>query len=141
MDHCTICSKGSFNYNHTYEDGDTIICEWGQAKYCPECGRPLSKILKNQKKSPREIPSGRIDEDVPMVYEFDVVNRPSHYCEGRKYEPIDVIDDWKLGFSLGNALKYISRAGRKDDIIQDLNKAKFYLEHEIKTLEDKRNAR
>lgn len=45
------------------------------------------------------------------------VNHPSHYAEGRKYEPIDVIEDWELGFNLGNTVKYISRAGRKDDII------------------------
>lgn len=45
------------------------------------------------------------------------VNHPSHYAEGREYEPIDVILDWDLGFNLGNTVKYISRAGRKDDII------------------------
>ena len=45
------------------------------------------------------------------------VNHPSHYAEGRKYEPIDVIEDWELGFNLGNTVKYISRAGRKDDIV------------------------
>lgn len=47
----------------------------------------------------------------------DAVNHPSHYAEGREYEPIDVILDWGLGFNLGNTVKYISRAGRKDDII------------------------
>ena len=68
---------------------------------------------------------------------FDVVNRPSHYCEDRTYEPIAVIKDWKLNFNLGNVVKYISRAGRKDDILQDLKKAKFYLDWEIKYLENK----
>jgi hypothetical protein len=42
------------------------------------------------------------------------VNHPSHYAEGRKYEPIDVIQDWKLDFCLGNTVKYISRCGRKN---------------------------
>lgn len=69
--------------------------------------------------------------------EFDVVNRPSHYCAGRKYEPIEVIKDWELDFDLGNCVKYISRAGRKDSKLQDLRKAQFYLEHEIKCLEAK----
>lgn len=68
---------------------------------------------------------------------FDIVNRPSHYCEGRKYEPIAVIKDWNLNFNLGNTVKYISRAGRKDNILQDLKKAKFYLDWEIKYLENK----
>ncbi len=68
----------------------------------------------------------------------DVVNHPSHYNQG-KFEVIDVIEDWNLGFNLGNCIKYIGRAGHKDDIIQDLNKAKWYLEREIKRLSDKRN--
>lgn len=71
--------------------------------------------------------------------EKDNVNHPSHYAEGRKYEPIDVILDWGLGFNLGNTVKYISRAGRKDDIIQDLEKAAWYLNKEIEVLKDKRS--
>lgn len=62
------------------------------------------------------------------------VDHPSHYCEGRKYEPIDVISDWELDFDLGNVVKYISRAGRKGDKIEDLDKARFYLNHEINKL-------
>lgn len=61
----------------------------------------------------------------------DVINRPSHYTEGRDIEPIDVIDDWNLGFYEGQVLKYVSRAGRKDDRLQDLRKAKFYLDRLI----------
>lgn len=66
---------------------------------------------------------------------YDSVNRPSHYTEGRKYEPIDVIEDWELDFCLGNALKYISRAGRKEDEIEDLKKAQWYIKRKIKQLE------
>ena len=68
--------------------------------------------------------------------EFDPVARPSHYAEGRQYEPIDVIEDWALGFHEANALKYISRSGRKDNQIQDLEKAVWYLERRISQLED-----
>ena len=50
------------------------------------------------------------------------------------FEPIDVIEDWNLGFNLGNAVKYISRAGRKDDVITDLEKARWYLDREITKL-------
>ena len=69
---------------------------------------------------------------------FDAVKRPSHYAEGRKYEPKDVIRDWGLNFNLGSAVKYISRAGRKDDILQDLNKAKQFLEFEIEAIKEER---
>jgi hypothetical protein len=63
----------------------------------------------------------------------DFINNPSYYTKGRKYEPIDVIEDWKLSYCLGNALKYISRAGRKDKstYCQDLKKAVWYLERAI----------
>lgn len=70
----------------------------------------------------------------------DNVNHPSHYAEGRKYEPIDVIRDWNLNFALGNTVKYISRAGRKyeslEKTIEDLEKALFYLKYEINVLKD-----
>ena len=68
------------------------------------------------------------------------VNHPDHYGgKNSVYEAIKVIDAWELGFSLGNTVKYISRAGKKDTDkeIEDLKKALFYLEHHIKTLEKK----
>lgn len=61
----------------------------------------------------------------------DTVKKPSHYVEGRKFEPKDVIRDWGLNFNLGNAVKYLARAGRKDDIVQDLKKAQEYIQFEI----------
>ena len=66
---------------------------------------------------------------------FDPVNKPSHYAEGRKYETIDVIEDWELSYRLGNAVKYISRAGRKNDAVEDLKKAEWYLQREIASLQ------
>jgi hypothetical protein len=58
------------------------------------------------------------------------VNHPKHY-QGGKFEVIDIIEDFKLGFNLGNVLKYILRADKKGNCIQDLKKAKWYLEREI----------
>lgn len=49
----------------------------------------------------------------------DMVKNPDHYCFS-KYEPKDVIREWGLNFNLGSAVKYIARAGRKDDIVQDI---------------------
>jgi len=64
------------------------------------------------------------------------VNHPTHYADG-KIEVIDYIDDKGLGFCLGNAVKYISRAGKKDPnkIIEDLRKAIWYINHEIERME------
>ena len=66
----------------------------------------------------------------------EMVDHPKHYNMG-KYEAIDVIEDWNLGFNLGNTIKYISRAGHKDNILQDLKKALWYLDREIKRIEKK----
>lgn len=64
----------------------------------------------------------------------DLVKHPAHYCYS-KYEPKDVIRAWGLNFNLGSAVKYIARAGRKDDILQDLNKAKQFIKFEIEAIE------
>ena len=69
----------------------------------------------------------------------DVIRHPNHYCYS-KYEPKDVIRDWGLNFNLGSTVKYIARAGRKDDIIQDLKKAKQFLEFEIEALYEERKS-
>lgn len=71
----------------------------------------------------------------------DPIN-PSHYSfAGEAYTPIKVIRAWGLSFSLGNTVKYISRAGRKDPakIIEDLKKARWYLDEEISNLEAQAN--
>ncbi len=66
----------------------------------------------------------------------DNVNHPSHYTGG-KIEVIDFIEDKELGFHLGNAVKYISRAGRKDadKTVEDLRKAVWYINRQIQRLE------
>lgn len=66
----------------------------------------------------------------------DIINHPSHYTDG-KIEVIDFIEDKKLGFHLGNSIKYIARSGKKDPnkTIEDLKKAQWYLSRYIKKLE------
>ena len=66
----------------------------------------------------------------------DNVNHPSHYNDG-KIEVIDYIEDKNLGFHLGNVVKYVSRAGKKDKTkaVEDLKKARWYLEREITRME------
>lgn len=66
--------------------------------------------------------------------ETENVKHPQHYGgKNNPFETIKVIDAWGLNFSLGNAVKYISRAGKKDPekYVEDLKKARFYIEHEI----------
>ena len=57
------------------------------------------------------------------------VNHPSHYNKG--IETIDYIESWNMDFSIGNVIKYVTRAGHKDNKLEDLEKAKWYLEREI----------
>jgi hypothetical protein len=62
----------------------------------------------------------------------EAVNHPAHYGGAdNPYEAIKVIEAWGLGFNLGNAVKYISRAGRKGSRAEDLRKARWYLDREI----------
>jgi hypothetical protein len=68
---------------------------------------------------------------IPVVNAEDsAVHHPSHYNVG-KIEVIDAIEDWGLNFSLGNAVKYIARADHKGKPIEDLEKARWYIEREI----------
>jgi hypothetical protein len=63
------------------------------------------------------------------------VDHPEHYLPGT-YEAIAVIEAWGLGFCLGNVVKYVCRAGRKQggDTLTDLRKAAWYLNREIERL-------
>lgn len=64
----------------------------------------------------------------------DMVNSPPHYKSGG-LESIDVIEAFGLGFSLGNAVKYILRHDKKGKPLEDLKKARWYIERAIKNLE------
>ena len=67
----------------------------------------------------------------------DVVDHPSYYGGAESpYEAIKVIEAWGLDFCLGNAVKYISRAGKKDPQkeVEDLSKAVWYINHRIEQL-------
>lgn len=70
-----------------------------------------------------------------LINKDDLVNHLSHYIDG-KIEAIDFIEDKKLDFHLGNAVKYIARAGKKNptEYKQDLEKARWYLDRKISQL-------
>ena len=62
----------------------------------------------------------------------EMVNHPSHYNVG--IETIDYIESWEMNFNIGNVIKYTTRAGFKENELEDLEKAKWYLEREIQRL-------
>ena len=68
--------------------------------------------------------------------EKENVDHPDHYLKSSGHEVIDVIEAWDLDFNLGNAIKYIARAGKKDPnkIKEDLTKAVWYINHKISSL-------
>ena len=117
-----------------------INCKYYKNNY--RCER-LSITNIEQLYEPCQYWEGRID-NVRGIFNLkekttkdDQVNHPKHYTDGR-IEVIEYIEDKNLGFCLGNAIKYISRAGKKekDKEIQDLRKAMWYIERRIYELEN-----
>lgn len=83
--------------------------------YIRDASQPLSEAIK---------------EWVDCKEEEDVVNNPPHYTEHPSgIECIQVTEH--MGFNLGNAIKYIWRCDLKKDAIEDLKKAKWYIDREI----------
>lgn len=68
----------------------------------------------------------------------DLINHPPHYTFGT-IEVIDVLEDWKLNYHLGNVVKYVARAEHKGNTLDDLMKARWYLDRYIRKLQDKAN--
>ncbi|ADO83832.1 DUF3310 domain-containing protein [Ilyobacter polytropus] len=68
----------------------------------------------------------------------DNINHPKHYTFG-EIEVIDAIEDWRLPYHLGNVVKYVARAEHKENKIQDLKKARWYLDRYIAKIETEAN--
>lgn len=106
-------------------------------KYCPECLPKYSKVPKKKEETVQAITEKivkAIEEPEVKVVELpkkeDVINHPSHYIRD-KIEVIDFIEDQQLPYHLGNVIKYIARAGYKGDKLEDLKKARWYLDRYI----------
>ena len=112
--------------------GTLLIC--GSCSL-PDCSTHNCRLLKCQCSCVPCVQSRlRIAEKV-----HDPVNNPLHYTDG-KIEVIDFIEDKKLGYHLGNTIKYVCRAekkGGKDKEIEDLKKAQWYLNRRIQNLKKK----
>jgi len=106
-------------------------------------GRVVSVLTPNARMSKALFsdPPQRGDLDRPRLriagmnpWERDNVNSPSHYKVGG-VETIDFIEAKKLGYNLGNVVKYVSRADYKGRLLEDLKKAQWYLNREIQAME------
>ena len=100
-------------------------------KYCPECLPKYSKVPKKKDEAAAvEIVQEPEVKPVEIPTKEDVINHPSHYTRGN-IEVIDFIEDQQLPYHLGNVIKYIARAGHKGDKLEDLKKARWYLDRYI----------
>ncbi len=88
------------------------------------------ELLLTQTSSQSIRPKIRLQGTVDRSPEVDMVNSPPHYTAGG-VETIDFIEAKNLNYNLGNAVKYITRAGLKGNRVEDLKKAKWYIEREI----------
>jgi len=68
----------------------------------------------------------------------DIGSTPTHY-KTQTYDVIDICKWYSLNFNKGNVIKYVCRSGKKDNEVQDLEKAIDYIKREIKFLKDKKN--
>lgn len=99
-------------------------------KYCPECLPKYSKVPKKMEVTVEPVVESEV-KTIKLPKQEDVINHPSHYTRG-KIEVIDFIEDQQLPYHLGNVIKYIARAGYKGDKLEDLKKARWYLDRYIK---------
>lgn len=124
---------------------------------CPTCRAELSKP--KQKALPNDNQSKKVNESTPVISKMEttmkeiiikkddikdtgviaakkhnpisnVIDHPAHYNKG-KIEVIDFIEDQQLPYHLGNVVKYVARAGYKGDKLEDLKKARWYLDRYI----------
>lgn len=122
-----------------------VVVHWysGFVDYCAVefCGRPWIAVP-NKKLTEVAAEAGQIREGMTMksacdaLHAHDPVNHPKHYTgHPSGIECIQITEH--MGFCLGNAVKYIWRADLKNDAIEDLKKAAWYLDREIKRREKK----
>jgi transcriptional regulator with XRE-family HTH domain len=91
--------------------------------------KPKTRMLSAVEETNKEV--GKLFSEAYEKYQSDAVNHPLHYRAGG-VETIDFIEAKDLNYRLGNVVKYVSRAGKKEsDPLEDLKKARWYLEREI----------
>lgn len=123
-----VLNNESHNWNFQYASGHCLNIWHADEEDLDKA----IKLIEESKELDKAHDTNKLKESLS-----DSVNSPSHYTDG-KIEVIDYIEDKKLGFCLGNAIKYISRAGKKDKDkeAEDCKKAIWYLKRHIKNLEE-----
>lgn len=116
------------------KDSWCVCASLRPGEYCPIHTR-YDASFAEPPKSPPKPPENWQVERRNIEHPNDPVHRPAHYTQG-KIEVIDFIEDQKLEYHLGNVVKYICRAGKKDPskVVEDLEKARWYLDRKIKVL-------
>ena len=109
-------------------NASSIDCSWISCEECPfnNTNSTCKALTPTQNIEIAKAYLNKINETSPT----DNVNNPSHYNVGT-IEVIEVIEDWKLNFNLGNAIKYIGRCEHKNNKEEDIKKAIWYLEREL----------
>jgi hypothetical protein len=122
------------------------MCSFQEIRQAFKLKAPLKEVTESEmaivKKQIKEDIKNLIESDSKAKHAIkktleldDPINRPSHYNQSR-FQPADVIDAWELSYSLGNVVKYICRHRHKNQPLEDLKKARWYLDREIKKLEE-----
>lgn len=120
----TVSDYNSYGFNYVYD----VVDNKGQHYKIRE--GDIFAILKPQTDENEEI-----NDNVNQATK-EMVNHPEHYGGDNPLEVIKIIDHYKLGFALGNCIKYTIRADKKANKLEDLKKAAWYLQHEINKLEN-----
>lgn len=107
-----IAKKLKLNTNYVYQ------VKWHWAKTPKGAEKPKNKITTFKELSEK------------VVEDYRMVNHPPHYTAGG-IETIDFIEAKELDYHLANVVKYVSRAGRKGELLEDLQKAQWYLNRRI----------
>ena len=77
----------------------------------------------------------KVKEGLEGIARREAVNHPTHYNHGT-IEVIDAIEDWGLDFNAGNVIKYVARHQHKAKAVEDLKKARWYLDRIIEGYEN-----
>ena len=126
---CAECAHGQKDHRQTDDPASPYVC----LKIGCDCKGFKRTPLTGVDRADEKTHAQRVAESA--------VDHPAHYGgKDNPYEAIKVIEAWGLGFSAGNAVKYISRAGKKDPTkeIEDVEKAIWYLNRHLENLKAKR---
>lgn len=130
--HCMRCGEALADHRINHNNNAT----WSEATY------DASPMACDKETPRRLVPRDVSSVGAAMREPIEAVNHPNHYGGDTVYETIKVLKAWGLETDalLWNAVKYISRAGKKGDLVEDLKKARFYLDRKIADVEAYRNS-